>query len=898
VTAKFRLSTPRLKIQLVLSHPQNVEHHTNWSSILIKKAADANQIAQPHRLARGTCLAVAGVIVLNDPVPPILPNGKFFRRGSDKFFLKVVRFGVGSDSLAFEEKIALGKRLRDLHAAHTTAVLVAEDEAHSLLALASQVGLYALVELKFRPEDLFSRRALGAATSELRDRVANLRGYPGVIAYLLDCPLEPDTLRCRGLEIARARLTGLLAAIRDTDRDKMAGMKHRACTLALTSHAEDFVCAVMPALAPGELRSRVVSLHNIAQARPLLLEFDGMTQSRDEFIASGFGLGAAGVVVKAPGDDEPPSNAFKAGSLSLKMLHASEILPFLALNGTCPPQPTQTPKLSVIICAYNAERTMRQCLESLCRLDYPNFEVIIVDDGSVDATAQIAAEFPEFRLIRQSNKGLSVARNVGMQAALGELVAYTDSDCVVDPHWLTFMVRSTIEGDFDACGGPNYAPHEDGWVEGCVAAAPGAPSPVLIANDRAEHLAGCNMVFRRRALEEVGGFDPQFTAAGDDVDICWRLIDAGYFLGYCPSAFVWHFRRNTIKGYYGQQRGYGKAEAALYFKYPERFNVLGQIKWQGTIPGMARTMPGGGRLRVQWGRVAERFQQLDEMPLSVLTVAPLTPEWSVTASTLVVLSLLFGVTIWPALAALMAGPVWAAYYALRAPLEKCHRGAASRLLIAWLAYSGSFARTISRYRCRFKASKRVPLDRSLRQQPTLDWKQRSIRFSYWNSVYTTRESVLESLRKLFRGLGCPVVAGSGWSDYDLLVAANSWTRIQLRTAEEELGGLELKTNVAARVRLSPGARVALSASVLLTVAGSLFGPSVTAIALCLIAVCIGISAIAGMTRGARIVYRAIEQCAAELNLVPLGKLVAPAESPSVPPPAGPEPAEVVQPSGR
>ena len=202
-------------------------------------------------------------------------------------------------------------------------------------------------------------------------------------------------------------------------------------------------------------------------------------------------------------------------------------------------------------------------------------------------------DFPEFRLIRQPNKGLAVARNVGMQAARGEIIAYTDSDCVVDPHWLTIAVRSMVENNFDGCGGPNYAPHEDGWIEASCAASPGAPCHVLVAGDRAEHLAGCNMLFAKAALEKIGGFDPQFTAAGDDVDICWRMLDAGFKLGFSPAAFVWHFRRNTLKAYYGQQRGYGRAEAMLYPKYPERFNLLGQIAWRGVIPGLARTIPGG-----------------------------------------------------------------------------------------------------------------------------------------------------------------------------------------------------------------------------------------------------------------------------------------------------------------
>jgi O-antigen biosynthesis protein len=747
--------------------------------------------------------------------------------------------------------------------------------------------------------DLFARRTLRMAISDLRKRVMELRGYQGVLGFLLDCPVQPDVLRSRGLETVRARLSKMIAAIRDVDPHKMVALKHQVGTVGLTLHDEDFVYAVIPPLTPGELRSMLIRLHNLAEARPLVLEFGQMGPVQDELVASAFGLGAAGVVVQDSVGGNWTPNSFKSGSLSLRMLHASELLPFLALNGTCPPQPVRTPMVSVVICAYNAERTMRQCLESLRQLDYPSFEVIIVDDGSGDATPKIAAEFPEFRLIRQPNRGLSTARNVGLKAALGELVAYTDSDCVVDPHWLTLMVREMIEGELGGCGGPNYAPHEEGWIEGCVAASPGAPCHVLMGDDRAEHLAGCNMVFVKAALEDVGGFDPQFTAAGDDVDICWRLMEAGYSLGYCPSAFVWHFRRNTVKAYYRQQRGYGKAEAMLYRKYPERFNALGQIKWNGTIPGFARTMPGGRRLCVRWVRTAEQLQRVDEKPLSVLAVAPMTAEWTLAAAALTVLSLFFGVTMWPASAAFAAGPCWAAYYALNAPLEKCHKGAWSRLLIAWLAYSGPIARTAARYRGRGGTRKPALFDTALRQQPTIDWKHRSIRLSYWNSMYMTREMVLESLRRLFTSLGCPVVADSGWKDFDLLIEANPWIRIEFMTAEEELGGLELKTNVAARLRLSNGARVGLGACILAAAIASLFGSALAAAALSMVAGGVAIAVISELAEAASLAYHAIEQSASELNLVPLGKPSAPARARPIPAIAQPDrPGEAAaQPAG-
>ena len=270
------------------------------------------------------------------------------------------------------------------------------------------------------------------------------------------------------------------------------------------------------------------------------------------------------------------------------------------------------------------------------------------------------------------------------------------------PHWLTLMVRAMAENGFDGCGGPNYAPHEAGWVEGCVAASPGAPCHVLVGDDRAEHLAGCNMIFRKAALLELGGFDPQFTAAGDNVDICWRMLDAGFTLGFCPSAFVWHFRRNTVKAYYGQQRGYGKAEAMLFPKYPERFNALGQIRWRGTIPGIARTYPGGALNRVGWTHRTDELQAVADAPLSVAKVLPLTAEWNAGCVVALALSLGSGITILPALAMLALGPIWALYYAWQAPLEKCHDSLGSRLFVAFLAWSGPMVRTWTRWKTRMR----------------------------------------------------------------------------------------------------------------------------------------------------------------------------------------------------
>src|SRR5262249_29858440 len=196
----------------------------------------------------------------------------------------------------------------------------------------------------------------------------------------------------------------------------------------------------------------------------------------------------------------------------------------------------------------------------------PNYEVILVDDGSTDNTAQVAAQFPKIRYIHQENLGLSVARNTGATAAKGEVIAYTDSDCMADPDWLYYLVGTLTSGEYAGVGGPNVSPPAQNSIQACVAAAPGGPSHVLLTDTVAEHIPGCNMAFYRWAFERVGGFDPEYRKAGDDVDFCWRTQQAGWGIAFSPTAIVWHYRRVLLRPFFQKPEGYGQAGALVCFK--------------------------------------------------------------------------------------------------------------------------------------------------------------------------------------------------------------------------------------------------------------------------------------------------------------------------------------------
>ena len=152
---------------------------------------------------------------------------------------------------------------------------------------------------------------------------------------------------------------------------------------------------------------------------------------------------------------------------------------------------------------------------------------------------------------------------------------------------------------------------------------------VLLSDREAEHIPGCNMAFRTECLEAIGGFDPQFRVAGDDVDVCWRLRECGWTLGFHPAAVVWHHRRNSVRAYWKQQRGYGKAEALLKKKWPEKYNGTGQLTWAGRIysRGLTRALDfRRGRIyHGMWG--AAPFQRLYQPAPRTLYSLSLMPEW-------------------------------------------------------------------------------------------------------------------------------------------------------------------------------------------------------------------------------------------------------------------------------
>jgi GT2 family glycosyltransferase len=491
-------------------------------------------------------------------------------------------------------------------------------------------------------------------------------------------------------------------------------------------------------------------------------------------------------------------------------------------------------------------------LTSLSRQSQPA-EVVVVNDGSRDRTLEISERFPFCRIISQSNKGLSVARNVGAEAATGEIVAYTDSDCVADPDWLTYLVAKMVASDLVACGGPNFPPPEDSLVPAAVAVSPGGPTHVLLSDDVAEHIAGCNMAFRRDVLLGLGGFDPIYRAAGDDVDICWRLQDAGYTIGFSPAAVVWHFRRNTVAAYIGQQRGYGKAEALVYSKHPFRFNLFGQAKWLGRIYGDLSTALLLSRRPVIYSGTFGRglFQTLYEPPSSLAAFLPLSFEWNVVALPLALIGVIAGGWMWLTTAPLIITWVLCINGALRAPIDKRFRGLKARALVALLIYLGPILRGWERIKWRVRearASHEVagPLEQAM-QKPRLALRERAFYLSYWSEKGDEKEALLSGLIRFLGPQKYFVQADQGWNDWDLKIARGLWSRALILVCTENHGGNKRLLRLRCAMRLSRFATFVLRAYALAVAAALILqAPAFAAI-----------FAVLGLAQGAIIAQRTI-----------------------------------------
>jgi GT2 family glycosyltransferase/sugar lactone lactonase YvrE len=520
-------------------------------------------------------------------------------------------------------------------------------------ALRVMIGLPWAQHIAFLDDRVTTRQVRADAVKAVR----RLSAHPAALLFALGNEIPPGVVRWHGRRRVERFLRELYDDVKASAPASLLTYVNFPPTEYLDLDVFD-VCAFNVYLhQERDLRAYLARLQHLAGARPLLLAeagadsvrqgADGQARLTASQIRAAFAEGACGAVAFAwtdewwRGGETVTDWAFglvdrtrtpKPSLASVQEAFAE--VPFAAHERKT------WPRVSVVVCAYNAAATIDECLTSLEALDYPDVEVIVVNDGSRDDTATIARRHPRVRVISVPNGGLSAARNIGLAEATSEIVAYTDADVRVDPAWLTYLVQPMLTSDVAGSGGPNVVPPDDPFVAQCVARAPGGPTHVLLDDRIAEHVPGCNMAFRREALLAIGGFNPVYVRAGDDVDICWRLQAKGQRIGFAPAALVWHRHRASVRGYWRQQVGYGEGETWLDAHHPEKF-LGGQMLWRGHIYSplpFVRSLSGQRMNTGVWGTAA--FPSIYRTEVGGLQFLPHSAVWMLAASAACVLGAL------------------------------------------------------------------------------------------------------------------------------------------------------------------------------------------------------------------------------------------------------------------
>jgi GT2 family glycosyltransferase len=229
--------------------------------------------------------------------------------------------------------------------------------------------------------------------------------------------------------------------------------------------------------------------------------------------------------------------------------------------------------VSVVVPVLNAARTLTATLGALARLSPPPLEMLLVDNGSADGSRELLEAFVttgaggEARLLEEPRRGASAARNAGIRAARGEVVAFTDADCLPDAAWLEHLAVPFADPTVGAAAGRVMGAPAESILELFSALytlrSPETPARHARWTPWDGGFPTANLAVRRRLLDAVGGFDETLPFYGEDYDLCAALYARGATIAYTPAARVLHRHRTTLRGLARQANGFGRVHAVL-----------------------------------------------------------------------------------------------------------------------------------------------------------------------------------------------------------------------------------------------------------------------------------------------------------------------------------------------
>lgn len=241
---------------------------------------------------------------------------------------------------------------------------------------------------------------------------------------------------------------------------------------------------------------------------------------------------------------------------------------------------TPRPKVSVVVPTYNRRLSARETVECLLRQTVPPHEIIVVDDGSCDGTAEFLRRSfgSAVRVLTRPNGGPASARNTGIRESAGEFIAFTDSDCLPEEGWLAELLEGFDSPRVAGVGGVVRRADADLLSEYVDAA--GLLNP-LIRDGEVDYLVTANACFRRDVLFEADLFDERFVLpGGEDTELSVRVRSLGYELRFNPAAVVLHHHRQTVPALLRTMSNYGQGCYILFELWPERrgdFRPLSQL---------------------------------------------------------------------------------------------------------------------------------------------------------------------------------------------------------------------------------------------------------------------------------------------------------------------------------
>jgi GT2 family glycosyltransferase len=762
----------------------------------------------------------------------VIVDGKFFRLDEKKFYVKGVAYGPFAPNAAgqpFASPEQTAKDFAQIRSLGANLVRIYHVPGKWFLDLAAQHELKVLIEVPWNQHQCFldSSEQRAAAREAVHRAVLACARHPAVFAFSVANEIPPEVARWSGAEAVADFIDDLVEEAKRVDAECLVTFSNYPPTEFLRPQSVDFVCFNVYLHEEQPFKNYLARLQMLAEGKPLLLGEVGMDSLREGEarqaealgwqVEAAFRGGLAGAVVFTFTDDWwRDGRQIEDWQMGLTTRERQPRAAFEVVQkkfGVAPYFPLESyPKVSVVVVCYHGERTLATCLDSLTRLNYPNYEVILVDDGSTDGTAQVARLRPKVRYFKhEKNLGLSVARNTGIAAAEGELVAFTDADCRADEDWLYYLAGDLLASEFAGVGGPNLLPPEDSLVAAAVMVSPGGPAHVMLTDRQAEHIPGCNMAFYKWALAEAGGFDPIFHKAGDDVDLCWRLQQEGCRIGFSPAGFVWHYRRSTIGQYLKQQHGYGEAEALLVRKHPEYFNLLGGNVWRGRIYTASKF---GVLVRapiIYRGLFASAgFQFLYGSQPALTLMVCTTLEYHVLVTLpLWVLTVTFHRLLPLALTSLLVSLGVCAAAGAQGALPRQRTRWWSRPLVAALFFLQPVVRGWARYQGRLLSQPTTVAARQTLDSVALRESNASLReVHYWAEERFDRLAFVAEVLRRMDQQGWPNKSDVGWSEYDVEIYGSRWSGLQLTTVTEEYPKNKRMLRCRLRARWSLQAKVA------------------------------------------------------------------------------------------